>query len=148
MVEQAIAHEQAALKLSPGHPEYLDRLRLDLSLLAQVLFAMGENTKAIDAIAEITRCVTDDGFSYYGAASLAALWVERIAMVPTIPEEQRKELARAYAEKAMEMLRQAVQKGFTDVRLLTRSDFNSLRDRDEFKQLVKELEAKSQKGAL
>ena len=76
MVEQAIAHERAALNLSPGHPEYLHRLRMDLSLLAELLFSMGENAKAIEAIAEITRCVTDDGLSYYVTAAFSALWVD------------------------------------------------------------------------
>jgi serine/threonine-protein kinase len=54
------------------------------------------------------------------------------------------ETARKEADKSVEVLRRAVSAGFTDTELLgTNSDFDPVRQRDDFKKLLSELEAKA-----
>jgi hypothetical protein len=60
-----------------------------------------------------------------------------------LPEARRKEAVRSYADQAMRMLRQAVQKGFRDRKSLREeSAFGPLRPRQDFQQLVNDVPAK------
>jgi tetratricopeptide (TPR) repeat protein len=60
------------------------------------------------------------------------------ATVPDAPKD-----AKGHADRAMALLSKAVEKGFGDVLLLTRSDaYDPLRNRDDFKKLLATLEAK------
>ena len=54
------------------------------------------------------------------------------------------ELADRYGERAVELLRRAFAKGYTDVKHMKQdSDLDSLRTRDDYKKLLKELEEKA-----
>ena len=65
---------------------------------------------------------------------------------PTILWARRKELARGYAERALALLRQAVQRGFKDAaRMKKDPDLEPLRTRDDFKKLLAHLEGKASK---
>jgi hypothetical protein len=54
---------------------------------------------------------------------------------------ERKKEANTYADEALKVLRQAVDKGFKDAEYLKRTDsFDPLREREEFKELLRRLE--------
>ena len=56
---------------------------------------------------------------------------------------QRKEAAHFYGDAAMKLLRDAVSKGYKDVAHLKKdTDLDPLRQRDDFRKLVAELEGK------
>jgi hypothetical protein len=59
----------------------------------------------------------------------------------TVKEDVK--LQERYAARAMELLRQAVQKGFQDVAHMKKdTDLDPLREREDFQKLIRELEAK------
>jgi tetratricopeptide (TPR) repeat protein/tRNA A-37 threonylcarbamoyl transferase component Bud32 len=67
-----------------------------------------------------------------------AVVASEFADVPEVPKD-----AKAHADRAMAVLSKAVEKGFGDVLLLTRSDaYDPLRDRDDFKKLLATMKAK------
>ena len=89
--------------------------------------------------------------------SASKIWVNRLASVSceitaaglaakdeNVPPPKREELEKAYADRAMDLLRRAVKDGFKDAKYLeiTR-DFDSVRLRDDFKMLAAELEKKN-----
>lgn len=57
------------------------------------------------------------------------------------------QLAERYAARAVELLRRASQKGFRDVKHIEKdSDLDSLRQREDFKKLLAELQSKGSAG--
>jgi hypothetical protein len=77
---------------------------------------------------------SDSGLMVYGCACAYAL-----AHARTKDDK--------YAARAVELLRQAVAKGYRDVAdMKKRPDFDSLRARDDFRQLLAELETKSKES--
>ena len=58
-----------------------------------------------------------------------------------LPDPERQELARRYADQAMDLWRSAVSQGFKDVRFLKTSPaLELLRGREDFRRLLAELE--------
>jgi serine/threonine protein kinase/tetratricopeptide (TPR) repeat protein len=143
LVGAAINHHQAVLKSRPGNPEYLGQLRSDYELQAEVLVALGEHAKALEAACNATRLLPDQWQSYF---HIAGIWARGAARLETDSQwtvAQRRELARSYADRATETLRQAVRHGFKNAKLLKESaDFDVLRGRDDFKTLIRDSEAK------
>jgi hypothetical protein len=61
----------------------------------------------------------------------------------TLSSEKRQELARGYADRAVPRLREAIQRGYEDLKYLnTNEHLDILRQRDDFKKLLKELDEK------
>jgi hypothetical protein len=64
-----------------------------------------------------------------------------------LPEPRRKEVARSYGDRAMEVLRQALAKGYQDgAQLKKDTDLDPLRGRDDFQKLLAELDKGAGKG--
>ena len=83
---------------------------------------------------------------WYEAAGALALCVSLTAKDATQTPERRDELAEGYADRAMQMLRAAVKKGFQDAGQMKRdANLSPLRSRDDFKELLADLEAKAKK---
>jgi tetratricopeptide (TPR) repeat protein len=62
---------------------------------------------------------------------------------PGLPEPERRTLAETYADQAMKHLREAVKNGYQDAAVLSKQGaLAPLRDRADFQQLVKDLEAR------
>ena len=60
-----------------------------------------------------------------------------------LDDKQRKEAAQFYGEQAMKLLRDAVSKGWKNVaHMKTDTDLDPLRQRDDFKRVVEDLEGK------
>jgi len=73
----------------------------------------------------------------YNAACLVA------RCVAVAEKDKQKDAARAYADDAMKHLKAAVAKGFSGAEFVQKDpDLKALRGRDDFKQLIRELEAK------
>ena len=92
--------------------------------------------------ADLARVAFDPAGDAYKAAGFFARCVPLAEKDDKLPEARRKELAQSYAEQALAALRQAVAKGYKDVaHLKSDTDLDALRQRDDFKLLLKELEA-------
>jgi hypothetical protein len=67
---------------------------------------------------------------------------------PALGEKERRGLAREYGGKAVEALREAIRRGYNDIRSLQQDrTFEALRGRPDFLQLLAELEKKQQPGS-
>ncbi len=111
-----------------------DKIRL-LTKRWKRLLRQGMVSEAIEHIAEFTRLPGEDADLWYEYACAYALAADRL------PAKQVE-----YADRAMELLKQAVKFGYNNAtRLRTDSDLKQLRERDDFKTLVSELESNSTK---
>jgi tetratricopeptide (TPR) repeat protein len=95
-----------------------------------------------------TRAVTDylmiepNGFEEsFEAAGFLCRCIPICRGESKLPPSERETLVKTYADRAIDALRTAVRNGFRDVELLQKDDkYGPLRTRDEFRQLVHELE--------
>src|SRR5262249_45517981 len=66
-----------------------------------------------------------------------------------LTESKRKDLARAYADRAMSLLRSAVRHGFKDgAKLKKNPALDSIRSRDDFQKLLQELDASTRGSGI
>jgi serine/threonine-protein kinase len=114
----------------------------------QMIFALlkartGQHASAVQEAGKLLQTSGDplmlsNGFAVYALAATA------VSKDAGIPEPKRQELAKLYADRAMETLRQAVAKGYKDIaNLKSDPDLASLRSRDDFKKLLAEMEQKA-----
>jgi tetratricopeptide (TPR) repeat protein len=151
LAKQAIAHQQAALKSSPEIPLYHEYLRDAYTVLAESLADLGEHDKAREAATEAIRALPQDWYTDFRLAAVWARCARHLEQDSKLLQAQRESLQRSYADRAMETLRQAVNRGFRkavndgicDVKMLEDvKDFDLIRGRDEFQALIRELHAK------
>jgi tetratricopeptide (TPR) repeat protein/tRNA A-37 threonylcarbamoyl transferase component Bud32 len=149
--DQAIVRQQAALEAGPETPLYHECLRDAYVVLAESLAALGERDRACESAREALRA-QPDWSTHHHLARVWARCARRVEHDPKLPAAQRQALLQSYADRAMEMLRQAVQRGFRqavemgrhDVNWLAQDkDFDVIRAREEFKQLIRHLQAKA-----
>jgi serine/threonine-protein kinase len=142
LLEEARPHVQVALEANPRHPFYREIVRNLRRELAATLLEVGDHAGAAEAAADLARIAADPA----GDAALAAGFFSRCVPLAEkdakLPEARRKELAQSYAEQALAALRQAVAKGYKDAANMRKDkDLDPLRQRDDFRKLLTELEA-------
>ncbi len=91
----------------------------------------GETAEAVAEVAELTKASNWSAEEWYGFAGVFAVASTKVA-------DRRQE----YAERTMELLRQAVRAGYKDAAgLAGNPSFDPLRQREDFKKMLAELEA-------
>jgi WD40 repeat protein/serine/threonine protein kinase/tetratricopeptide (TPR) repeat protein len=141
--EQAEEHARAAFTSSPANADFRSTLDGALRLRVQILIAEGEHESVPKRVAEFVETSGDPSNATYEAACSFALCVPLAQKDSKLPEAKRKELAKLYAEQSVTYLKQAIDKGWTNVTWMEQDkDFDSIRDRDDYKQLVAELHKK------
>jgi hypothetical protein len=79
----------------------------------------------------------------YDAAGFLSRCIPVVAKHDKLDEQQRKEAAQFYGDAAMKLLREAVSKGYKDAAHMKKdTHLDPLRERENFKKLVAELEGK------
>jgi serine/threonine-protein kinase len=144
-LEQAVAHQQEAVRLSHGHPVHFDWLVRIVSAQAEHLFDLGESAAALRAIERMSQPPPDDPMNYFVLGIFLGKWSGRMIAEPKLglSDGERRLLARAYADQAIEILHKAVKSGFKDLASLNaQRALDCLRARDDYKALVRELESK------
>jgi serine/threonine protein kinase/Flp pilus assembly protein TadD len=143
LLEEGLPHHQAALKANPRHPVYRRYFRGYTLALADTLLHLGDHAGAAAAADRLAELAVEPANDLYQAAGFLARAVPLAAKDEKLSAAKRKELAKDYADRALAVLRQAVQKGYKDVaRLKKDPDLDSLRQRDDFRRLLAELEKK------
>ncbi|HVJ79608.1 MAG TPA: tetratricopeptide repeat protein, partial [Planctomycetia bacterium] len=100
---------------------------------AASLALAGQVAKAVDEISELAKSAKPNAGQWYDFACVYAVASGKVA-------DKKQE----YAGRAMELLQQAVKAGWTEAAHMKQdSDLDPLRDRDDFKMLLADLEAKS-----
>jgi hypothetical protein len=136
-------HHLAALKANPRHPTYRQFYRNHLSVLTMVHAGLLEQE---DAVRTADTC-RDLGWNApadaYDAACFLSQCVPILAKHKKLDDKRRKEAAQFYGDAAMKILHEAVRKGYKDLALMKKdTDLDPLRQREDFKKLVVELEGK------
>jgi serine/threonine protein kinase/tetratricopeptide (TPR) repeat protein len=136
-------HHLAALKANPRHPTYRQIYRNHLNLLTLVhagLLEQGDAVRSADAYRDLGWDPPGDA---YTAACSLGLCVPIVAKHDNLDDKQRNEAAQFYGDAAMKFLREAVSKGWKDVPLMKKdTDLDPVREREDFKKLIEELERK------
>jgi serine/threonine-protein kinase len=108
---------------------------------AQTLLALGKHPEAAALAEGWTTVVRNSALEHYNAACILASCGPLAEKDPNASEVERKERAGGYADRAVGLVQQAIQKGFRNLELLkTDPDLEPLRGRDDFKQLLNQLE--------
>ena len=166
LVNEAIAHQKAVLKINPRHPSYIRilfnhfatlleyhlrhgeyrevaRLALELPDLSK---GIGPPLTGLDSrFKESLRVFWIDGDAWRVPLASADLLVRCLLMASkdnTLPESTRQELTRTYGDQAMLKIASAQAAGWTPDDLRTDPQLAPLRPRADFQKLVSELEAK------
>jgi serine/threonine protein kinase/Tfp pilus assembly protein PilF len=148
LLEQARSHHQAALQAIPQHPPYRRSFRTNLATLAPILAALSDHAAAAATAEEMARLGWNPAADSYNAACALALCVPCAEKDAKLAAAERQKQARAYADRALELLRQAIAKGYRDVAHLKKDpDLDPLRPREEFQKLLAELERKIKEKA-
>jgi tetratricopeptide (TPR) repeat protein len=139
---EAQPHHQAALKANPRHPDY--RLFYHNNLMALVAADAGlrDQAGAARAAAQLRDLGWRPPGNAYDAACALALCIPIVQKDDKLSTEQRASAVQFYGDGAMKMLKEAVARGWKNADHMKKdTDLNPLRDREDFKALIAELEA-------
>jgi serine/threonine-protein kinase len=141
LLEQAGPPIEKALSANPRNPFYRAVYCDNRQHLAETLLHFGEYTLAAKAATDLARIAFDPVNDTFKAAALLSRCIPLAEKDDKTPVAKRQELAKSYADRAMETLRQAVANGYKEAAALKKdADLNPLRSRDDFKKLVAEME--------
>jgi hypothetical protein len=116
---------------------------------ALALLQKGDHAGAVAEVKPILVSKYANRIDYYNAACVFSLASAAVRKDEKILAEEQAKLGREYADRAMELLRRAVAKGYgqpADLKhMKTDTDLDALRQREDFQKLLKDLEAKASK---
>jgi serine/threonine protein kinase/lipoprotein NlpI len=141
LLREGWPHHLAALKASPRNPIYRQFYRNYLGVLSGVHAGLLEQHEAVRSAETCRDLGWNAAADAFTAACGLSLCVAAVAKHDKLNEKQRKEAVQFYGDAAMKMICHAVSKGYNDVRELKNLD--SLRQREDFKKLIAELEGKT-----
>jgi hypothetical protein len=136
----AIEHARHLVEGFPQNRDYATSLVRYYSELAMTLLRQKDHA-AVAATAGCVRQVRpEDAGDAYAAAENLGHCVTLAEEDARIPVPQRRALAQSYADQAMDHLREAVRRGWTDRKSLSTSEaLAPLRDRADFRELEMDL---------
>jgi tetratricopeptide (TPR) repeat protein len=135
--EQAIASKRKALMLAPRDIHYLQGLKDHHAALIETLIRMRAHEDAARTVAEFVAIAPGSGPESLRAGSFLARCVPLAEADTHLAGSRRADLAKAYADRAVELLREAVKSGPVNVEAL-RGDrsLDVLRSRADFQALL------------
>jgi tetratricopeptide (TPR) repeat protein len=140
---EARPHHEAALKANSRHPTYLEFYLNNLWALAQTNAGLLDPVGAARAAKQIRDLGWNPPGDAYAAAHALALCIPIVQKDDHLDLAKRQAAAQLYADEAMKMLNDAVAKGWRDAtRIKKDTDFEPLRDREDFKKLIAKFEKK------
>jgi tetratricopeptide (TPR) repeat protein len=145
---EGLPHHMAALKANPRQPAYRQSYRYHLAVLTATHAGLLEQEEAVRTAEACRGLGWDAPADAYNAACHLSRCIPVVAKHDKLDDERRKEAAHFYSDVAMKFLRDAVSKGHKDVALMKKdADLDPLRQRDDYQQIVAELEDKGKAGA-
>jgi serine/threonine protein kinase/tetratricopeptide (TPR) repeat protein len=143
LVDEALPYHQAALKANPRSTDYRAYYRNSLVELTQSCAGLGDRPAALAAATKLRDRGWDPAADAYGAAWTLAWCVPIVEKDDQLDAPKRQAEMQFYADQAMAMLLSAVAKGYKDIEHMKKNkDLDLLRERDDFKKMVADLEAK------
>jgi serine/threonine protein kinase/tetratricopeptide (TPR) repeat protein len=146
ILEEARPHVQSALAARPKDLGFREIYRDHLEARAATRRGLGDHAGVATTADELAGCGYQPARDTYNAACLLSACVTLAGKDDRLDAAKRVDLAGMYADRALAMLRQTLEYGFTDAaRLSNDPDLELLRTRDEFRKLAADLEAKTKK---
>jgi tetratricopeptide (TPR) repeat protein len=138
LLEEAIRHQRAAVKANPNEASYRQALLLHHAVLGSLLVDLGSHAAAARTLTDLLTLVPGQWPRRAQVAELLARCSSLALKDRGLSEAERRAQARRHADQAVEVLGQAIKQGFKDrVYLEKTADFDVLRDRADFKALLK-----------
>jgi tetratricopeptide (TPR) repeat protein len=135
------ADSQRAAWKATKNPDYRKELLMSYESLADAELKLGNINQAAAAAEELPQISPDDSDQYVRAAELLSGCVSLASMA------KREDLVERYGSRAVHSLQQAVEKGFKNVEeIKTNPLYYPLRERDDFKKLLRYLENTTRKA--
>jgi serine/threonine protein kinase/tetratricopeptide (TPR) repeat protein len=146
LLKEAKPHHEAALKAKPDDPTYRHFYRNHLLHLTGCQLGLNNFAQAAAAAEELARFGYDPAYDNYEAARFLSACAIGVGMNSQLDEAKRKELVQSYGDQSLARLQEAVARGFKDAaRIKQDPAFQPIREREEFKKLLAELEEKAKK---
>jgi serine/threonine protein kinase len=143
LLVEAIPYHQAALQANPQHTDYRHYYRSNLVELTHSCAGQGDRPAALAAATKRRDLGWDSANDAYEAAWTLAQCIAIVEKDDRLDAPKRRAEMQFYADQAMAMLLGAVAKGYKDIEHMKKNkDLDLLREREDFKKLVAELEAK------
>jgi hypothetical protein len=135
--EQLIASSRALLALAPQNADLLQGFQGIRSELIETLIGLGEHEGAAGSVAELVALSPGSGPESFRAGSFLARCVPLATADARLSDARRADLAKTYADRAIELLRESVKSGAVNVEAL-RGDrsLDALRSRADFQALL------------
>jgi serine/threonine-protein kinase len=144
LLEEARLPLQATLDASPRHPFYREVFCTHRQFLAATLLELGEYAAAAEAARDLARIAFNPAEDAYKAAGFFARCIPLAEQDKKLSGSRRQEVAKSYGDRAMEALRQALDKGYKDIAHLQKDkDLDPLRQREDFQKLLADVQDKS-----
>jgi tetratricopeptide (TPR) repeat protein len=142
-LNEAWPHHEAVLKAIPGNPIYRQFYHNNLVALVQTSAGLGDQAGALRAAERLRDLGWDPPGDAYDAACALSLCMPIVQKNEKASQDERAKQAASYGDAAMKMLHAAVARGFKDsAHMQEDKDLESLRERDDFKKLLAEMEPK------
>jgi tetratricopeptide (TPR) repeat protein len=141
LLAEAIPYHETALRESPRHSDYRKSYGENLTTLTECCAGDGRRSAALAAASKRRDVGWSPSADTYDAACALARCVPIVEKDDKLDNGKRQAEVQFYSDEAMKMLRDAVGRGYRDVAHMKKDpDLDPLRLRDDFKQLIAELE--------
>jgi eukaryotic-like serine/threonine-protein kinase len=142
---EAVRQLEGLYRPNVKNPHYRVAYSYACWTLASMLVDLKDHRAAALAVAEYLG-IEPNGFEEsFESVGFLCRCAELCRNDPGVPEKERAALARTYADRAMDALRTAVKNGFRDTKVLQSAvTYELLRSRDDFRQVVREIEILAQ----
>jgi tetratricopeptide (TPR) repeat protein/tRNA A-37 threonylcarbamoyl transferase component Bud32 len=141
-LDRAIYHQRAAVDANPRQPSYRALLVGHLLVLARAHLALGEHAQAASIASELLRVAPERPDRRPDAARVLARCVPLAQGDAELTGSQRGSLAKSYADRAIDLLREALRANpKLAKRLKGDADLAPLGPREEFREMIGATEA-------
>jgi tetratricopeptide (TPR) repeat protein len=131
LLDQAVQSQLAALALNSNYRPFRLRLFQTYEVLAKTLIELKSLDDAAKLAEELVRTDPGRGQGHFAAAAV-------FARCATLAVEESHYLTRVYADRSVELLKDAIRLGYCNPERLTEEkDFDSIRGRPDFQELVR-----------
>jgi tetratricopeptide (TPR) repeat protein/tRNA A-37 threonylcarbamoyl transferase component Bud32 len=146
LLKQAEPYHRKAVNSDPRNVTYRRYWRMNRRDLAQLLARLGEHTAAAQTADELISIAFQPGDNAYDAACVFSQCSSIAEHDPVLSIAMRQAVSQIYADRSLELLRQAIAQGYKDVAHIAHmkkdKDLDPLRSRPDFQELLKSLEPK------
>jgi hypothetical protein len=143
VLRRAFELSREAQRAAPDMPRYREVFLDNLVRYCEILVTLGDHVAASDAALSAVGAGLEPGDGAFDASRIFSSCIQVATNDSKLSQSGRAERIRYYTDRAMDLLRRSVTKGFSDAaRLKKEPRFDPLRDRSDFQQLLRQLETK------